>query len=125
MELEKYNEITKWFHDNFEEEQPLKKTILDYYDKVFQKLPEDYMMEYVNNPELVLVNEGIEVSDSDEPRKIQTLLNPFFSMFIVLSCKATYDAVMREINKDKKICSKCKKENQNEAKYCMECGYKF
>jgi hypothetical protein len=125
MELEKYNEITKWFHDNFEEEQPLKKTILDYYDKVFQKLPEDYMMEYVNNPELVLVNEGVEVSDSDEPHKIQTLLNPFFSMFIVLSCKATYDVVMREINKDKKICSKCKKENQNEAKYCMECGYKF
>jgi ribosomal protein L40E len=125
MELEKYKEITKWFHDNFEEEQPLNKMIIDYYDKVFQKLPSDYMMEYVNNPELVLVNEEVEASDSNEPQKVQTLLNPFFSMFIVLSCKATYDAVMREINKDKKICSDCKKENPNEAKYCMECGSKF
>lgn len=125
MELEKYNEITKWFNDNFKEEQFLKKIILDNYDKIFQKLPDDYLMEYVNNPELVIVNEGAEPSGSNEPHKIETLLNPFFSMFIILSCKATYDAIMKEINKHKKICSDCKKENPNEAKHCMECGSKF
>jgi len=63
--------------------------IIGYYDKVFQKLPSDYIMEFVNNPELVLVNEAVEASDSSERQKIQTLLNPFFSMFIVLSCKAS------------------------------------
>jgi ribosomal protein L40E len=43
-------------------------------------------------------------------------------MFVTLSCKATYDAVIKHLNKDNKICSKCKKENPKEAKHCMQCG---
>ena len=32
---------------------------------------------------------------------------------------------MKELNKDKKVCSNCQKENPKEAIHCMECGTKF
>ncbi|CAN5448807.1 hypothetical protein BH18THE1_BH18THE1_11760 [soil metagenome] len=124
MDPEKYKQITKWFNDNFEDEVYLKGIIANYFEKVFRKLPSEYLMEYADNPNLVIVNESVNL-DSKEPHKIETLLNPFFTMFIVLSCKATYDTIMKEINKDKKVCSNCLKENPNEAKHCMECGTKF
>ena len=102
----------------------MKDNIADYFEKVFRKLPSEYLMEYANNPNLVIVNESVNL-DTKGPHKIETLLNPFFTMFIVLSCKATYDAIMKELNKDKKVCSNCQKENPKEAIHCMECGTKF
>jgi ribosomal protein L40E len=65
------------------------------------------------------------MDESTGETKIETMVNPFFLMFVTLSCKATYDAVIKHLNKDNKICSKCKKENPKEAKRCMECGKLF
>ena len=37
--------------------------------------------------------------------------------------KTIYEIVMNDINKkDLKICSNCKKENPNDARYCVDCG---
>jgi ribosomal protein L40E len=83
-------------------------------------LPKDYYLDYKDNPNFVLISEIMDESTGET--KIETMVNPFFLMFVTLSCKATYDAVIKHLNKDNKICSKCKKENPKEAKHCMQCG---
>ncbi len=123
MELDRYKEISNWFNETFPDEPILKEKILDKITKIFQKLPEDYYLDYKNNPNFILVKEIMDESTGET--KIETMVNPFFLMFVTLSCKATYDAVIKDLNKDNKICSKCKKENPKEAKYCTDCGKQF
>jgi ribosomal protein L40E len=123
MELDRYKEISNWFNETFPDEPILKEKILDKITQIFQKLPEDYYLDYKNNPNFILVNEIMDESTGET--KIETMVNPFFLMFVTLSCKATYDAVIKDLNKDDKICSKCKKENPKEAKYCTDCGKQF
>ena len=123
MELDRYKEISSWFNETFPDEPILKEKILDKITEIFQKLPEDYYLDYKNNPNFILVNEIMD--ESTGVTKIETMVNPFFLMFVTLSCKATYDAVIKDLNKDNKICSKCKKENPKEAKYCTDCGKQF
>lgn len=120
MELETYKEISKWFNETFPDEPLLKENILDKITGIFQKLPKDYYLDYKDNPNFVLISEIMDESTGET--KIETMANPFFLMFVTLSCKATYDAVIKHLNKDNKICSKCKKENPKEAKHCMQCG---
>jgi len=79
-------------------------------------LPKDYYLDYKDNPNFVLINEIMDESTGET--KIETMVNPFFLMFVTLSSKATYDAVIKHLNKDNKICSK-------EAKHCRECGKLF
>ncbi len=120
MQLETYKEISKWFNETFPDEPLLKEKILDKITEIFQKLPKDYYLDYKDNPIFVLINEIMDESTGET--KIETMVNPFFLMFVTLSCKATYDAVVKHLNKDNKICSKCKKENPKEAKHYMQCG---
>jgi hypothetical protein len=108
MELETYKEISKWFNETFPDEPLLKEKILDKITEIFQKLPKDYYLDYKDNPNFVLISEIMDESTGET--KIETMVNPFFLMFVTLSCKATYDAVIKHLNKDNKICSKCKKE---------------
>ena len=123
MELEKYKEISNWFNETFPDEPLLKEKILDRITEIFQKLPKDYYLDYKDNPNFVLINEIMDESTGET--KIETMVNPFFLMFVTLSCKAAYDAVINHLNKNNKICSKCKKENPKEARRCMECGKLF
>jgi ribosomal protein L40E len=123
MELDRYKEISSWFNETFPDEPILKEKILDKITEIFQKLPEHYYLDYKNNPNFILVNEIMDESTGET--KIETMVNPFFLMFVTLSCKATYDAVIKDLNKYNKICSKCKKENPKEAKYCTDCGKQF
>jgi len=120
MELQRYKEISKWFNESSPDEPLLKEKILDKITEIFQKLPRDYYLDYKDNPNFVLINEIMDESTGET--KIETMVNPFFLMFVTLSCKATFDAVIKHLNKDNKICSKCKKENPKEAKHCMQCG---
>lgn len=120
MELETFKEISKGFNETFPDEPLLKENILDKITGIFQKLPKDYYLDYKDNPNFVLISEIMDESTGET--KIETMANPFFLMFVTLSCKATYDAVIKHLNKDNKICSKCKKENPKEAKHCMQCG---
>ncbi len=62
------------------------------------------------------------MDESTGETKIKTMVNSFFLMFVTLSCKATYNALIKDLNKGNKIFSDCKKENPKEAKHCMECG---
>jgi ribosomal protein L40E len=123
MELDRYKEISKWFNETFPEGPILKEKILDRFTEIYQKLPNDYYLDYKDNPNFILVNEILDESTGET--KIKTMVNPFFLMFMTLSCKATYDEVMKDLNKDNKICSDCKQENPKEAKHCMECGKGF
>jgi len=123
MELDRYKEISRWFNETFPEGPFLKEKILDKFTEIYQKLPKDYYLDYKDNPNFVLINKIMDESTGET--KIETMVNPFFLMFVTLSCKATYDAVIRDLNKDNKICSDCKKENPKEAKHCMECGKLF
>jgi ribosomal protein L40E len=123
MELDRYKEISRWFNETFPEGPFLKQKILDKFTEIYQKLPKDYYLDYKDNPNFVLINEIMDESTGET--KIETMVNPFFLMFVTLSCKATYDAVIKDLNKDNKICSKCKKENPKEAKYCTDCGKQF
>lgn len=123
MELQRYKEISKWFNETFPDEPLLKEKILDKITEIFQKLPRDYYLDYKDNPNFVLINEIMDESTGET--KIETMVNPFFLMFVTLSCKATYDEVIKHLSKDNKICLKCKKENPKEAKHCMECGKLF
>ena len=123
MELQRYKEISKWFNESFPDEPLLKEKILDKITEIFHKLPKDYYLDYKDNPNFVLINEIMDESTGET--KIETMVNPFFLMFVTLSCKATFDAVIKHLNNDNKICSKCKKENPKEAKHCMECGKLF
>ena len=120
MELQRYKEISKWFNESSPDEPLLKEKILDKITEIFHKLPKDYYLDYKDNPNFVLINEIMDESTGET--KIETMVNPFFLMFVTLSCKATFDAVIKHLNKDNKICSKCKKENPKEAKHCMQCG---
>ena len=123
MELQRYKEISKWFNETFPDEPLLKEKILDKITEIFQKLPRDYYLDYKDSPNFVLINEIMDESTGET--KIETMVNPFFLMFVTLSCKATYDAVIKHLNKVNKICLKCKKENPKDAKHCMECGKLF
>jgi len=67
--------------------------------------------------------------DTDESGTKRTrrdiMLNPFVYLILIAASKAISDNVLNEVNKNKKVCSNCQKENPNEAKHCMECGNKF
>ena len=91
MEIERYKEISKWFNETYPDEPLLKEKILDKITEIFQKLPKDYYLDYKDNPNFVLINEIMDESTGET--KIETMVIPFFLMFVTLSCKATYDAV--------------------------------
>ena len=58
-------------------------------------------------------------------RIIQSNKNPVLSPASGDSPTGLYKALVNEVNKNKKVCSNCQKENPNEAKHCMECGNKL
>lgn len=55
MELEKHEEIVKWIQDNFPQDKFFRESIVEDLAQFFEKLPDDYLMEYTENPNSLLL----------------------------------------------------------------------
>ncbi|HMG39496.1 MAG TPA: zinc ribbon domain-containing protein [Nitrososphaeraceae archaeon] len=127
MQLERYNEIINWIHSNFSQENFLIDTIEKKITELQNKLPSEYTIECSDSPDFILVNDSPMDTDESGTKRTRRdiMLNPFVYLILIAASKAISDNVLNEVNKNKKVCSNCQKENPNEAKHCMECGNKF
>lgn len=119
MNEKRYHEIVDWMQSNYPDEKFLWEKTMDKVVELFSKLPDDIWAEFSEHPTFVITKEG---TAGDYFHK-DALLNPFFYLILMAASKTIYEIVMNNINKkDLKICSNCKKENPNDARYCVDCG---
>lgn len=122
MDENRYHEIVDWMQNNYPDEKFLWEKTMDKVVELFSKLPSDIWAEFSEHPTFVITKERPEGNHLPK----DAMLNPFFYLILMAASKTIYEIVLNDINKkDLKICSNCKKENPNDAKYCMDCGKGF
>ena len=134
VDIGSYRKLEKWFAEKYPLEWSFMNQINDNFSDLIKLMPDDYLMDFIDNPNFMKV----QTRQEGDSKIIDSTISPFLLMMLGILLKTnldiTNDSVQRRAEvmikskypdirfPDNQGCLSCDTSNPITAKYCMSCG---
>jgi hypothetical protein len=134
VDNESYRKLEKWFAEKYPLEWSFMNQINDNFSDLIKLMPDDYLMDFIDNPNFMKV----ETRQEGDSKIIDSTISPFLLMMLGILLKTNLDISNDSVQRRAEVlikskypdirfpdiqgCPSCDTSNPIRAKYCMSCG---
>ena len=134
VDNESYRKLEKWFAEKYPLEWYFMNQINDNFSDLIKLMPDDYLMDFIDNPNFMKV----QTRQEGDSKIIDSTISPFLLMMLGILLKTNLDISNDSVRRRAEVlikskypdirfpdiqdCPSCDTSNPIRAKYCMSCG---